>query len=329
MRDSLGNKVPKSSMVIRATEVGEFRNCRRKWFFGSHNGLNLEPVMRDKKLSEGICWHAGLESYYSTGDFETGFMTAFGEEVSLMQSVIGDGIYDELIQADLNARKELALTLFELYKEWSTTTAEPSDYGMETVSVEQRLLIPLCTPKGNKSRTWVAVRLDGVVKKDNIYYVLEHKYLSKSTAVDNPQHLSLDLQMGIQQWALSHYLALHDPNAIIGGALYNLTRKQMPSSRVKNPLFGRHLVHRSKTELDILVRGLYKDSQDMRATKRSPSERTYNPQPTGICTWGCAFRSVCDAMNRGGDVKVLLDNGYQKREKDIWKLLQEEMDNNN
>ena len=326
MRDSLNNRIPKTAMVIRATEVSEFRNCRRKWFYSSHNGLNLEPKMRDKKLSEGICWHAGLESYYRTGDFKPGFDQSFAKEVQVMQRVIGDGIFDPDIQADLEEREQRAYALFEEYRKWADNEAYPPDTAMDIVGVEVRLLVPFRNPAGNRTRAWVATRLDGVVKVDGVYYILEHKYQSKSSQVDNPQNLPLDLQMGIQIWALQQYLAHHHKsNPIVGGALYNLTRKQMPSPRVKAPLFGRHIVRRSAKELDILLATLYKDSIDMRRTKRDPTERTYNPQPTGVCTWGCAFRSVCESMNRGEDTKLLLDTGFRPRNRDIWQMLNEEM----
>ena len=331
MRDSLNNRIPKTAMVIRATEVGGisgFRNCRRKWYFASHNGMNLEPALRAKKLSDGICWHAGLESYYRDGDFYKGFDEAFQNEVELMRLAISDGIYDEEIQEDLDSRKKLAYTIFEEeYKEWANTKAYPQDKDLEVVGTEVRLLIPLRNPAGNRTKGWIAVKLDGIVRtKEGVYYALEHKYQSKSTNVDNPTHLPLDIQMGVQVWALRQYLRYHDrTNPVVGGALYNLTRKQMPGSRVKNPICGRHIVRRSDRELDILMSTIYKDMVDMRRTQKHPAERTYNPQMLGICTWGCEFREVCEAMNRGEDVQFLLEAGFSPRQQDIWTMLKNEM----
>lgn len=326
LKDSVGNVIPKTAIILRASELNSFRDCRRRWFLSSHNGLNLEPVMRDKKLSEGICWHGGMESHYAKGDFSVGFEQEFAKELEKMQQVIGAGVYDEVIQADLDERRERAYALFDKYKEWASTEAYPPDNEFEVVGVEKRLLVPIPTPSGTKSRAWIAARLDGLVKYEGIYFVLEHKYVSKSTRVDNPEGLELDLQMGAQIWALQSYLNHALPgNPIVGGALYNLTRKQMPSKRVRAPLFGRHLVTRSQKELTLLLHGIHKDSLDMRRCQTHPQERTYNPQKTGMCSWGCAFRSVCEAMNRGEDVDLLLDSGFQKRQKSIWQMLEEEM----
>lgn len=329
--DSLGNKLPKSALVIRATEISGFRNCRRKWWFSSHNGLNLEPKLRNKKLSEGICWHAGLESYYTDGgDFETGFHTAFDNEITLIQKVIGDGVYDSEIQGDLLEREERAIALANLYPDWANNDAYPKDSDFNVIAVELRLLVPIRNPStGYKTGMWIATKLDAVAQdkeKPNLFYGLEHKYVSKSTNVENPQHLPLDIQTGVQQYVLQQYLNhIYGPNCLAIGTLYNLTRKQMPGPRVKAPLFGRHIINRSPKELHLLMASVWRDGQQMRRLKRLAYERTYNPQQTGVCTWGCAFRDVCESMNRGEDVKFLLDTEFQPRQQNIWEMLEAEM----
>jgi|GEM_PF-6157907 len=331
IKDSLGNTLPKTALVIRATEISEFRNCRRKWWFSSHNGLNLEPKLRNKKLSEGICWHAGLESYYrNDGDFATGFDAAFDRETDLMQMVIGDGLFDEEIQRDLQERYNRAIALAELYEQWATTEAYPSDSDLQVIDVEKRLLVPIRNPGTNyKTGFWIATKLDAIVQdktNPNLFYGMEHKYQSKSTRVDNPQHLPLDIQTGVQQYVLQQYLNhTYGPDCIAAGTLYNLTRKQMPGPKVTAPLFGRHLINRSPKELKILIESVWRDGQQMRRAKRLKHERVYNPQQTGICTWGCAFRDVCESMNRDEDVELTLFTEFQLREHTIWQLLEEEM----
>ena len=64
MKDSLGKTIPKNAFIIRHTELSDFRNCKRKWFIGTHNGLNLEPVFSDPRLKFGTAWHWMLEQYF-------------------------------------------------------------------------------------------------------------------------------------------------------------------------------------------------------------------------------------------------------------------------
>lgn len=326
MRDSLNNYIPKSALIVRATEVSEFRNCRRKWYLSSHNGMNLEPLVTDTKLAEGICWHAGLESYYTCGDFSAGYEKAFAEELEKLRNTIGDGIYDDEIQAQLKKQKERDYAVFEHYKEKAATELWPCDNDFKIVGTEIRIVVPLKNEKGNRTTAWIAVRFDGIARIDGAYYILEHKYQSASSNVDNPSNLTLDLQTRIQIWALQQYLNYHNrTNPRVVGVLYNLTRKQIPGPKVKNPICGRHLVTVSSKEMDIFVKDLRKDIKDIRATIRKPEERTYNPQMYGVCSWGCAFRSICEAMNKGEDVDLLIDTLFKKRDKDIWQMLSEEM----
>ena len=342
MKDSLGNKIPKTAVILRHTEVGGFRSCPRKWYLESHNGLNLEPVVKNRKLSEGICWHAGLESHYNGEGFTVGFDKAFSEEVEALVEATGESLSTNLaldmeegfdpeacseLQKEVLERAKLAYTLYEHYQDWAEAEATPSDSEFKVVFTERRFVVPLMTNTGHRSRTWIAAKLDGVVSVGDTYYILEHKYVSKSTRVNDPDHLALDLQMGIQILVLQEYLRANYPGKKVGGAIYNLTRKQLPGPRVKAPLFGRHLVYRTQKELAILADDLYRDSKLMRNTKKlSLPDVMHNPQPWGgICTWGCAFRDVCESVNKAEDYPYLL-TFYKKREKSIWDLLKEEME---
>lgn len=326
MIDSLGNKLPKNAFIIRATEVTAFRNCRRKWFFESHNGKNLEPIVKDPKLRFGECWHKALEDHYSNDkdkSWITGFYKQVSEEEERLMDTLGDGFFDEGVQQQLQDEKELAELLLPLYEEWSIEEAEPSDNDLQILEAEKRLLIPIPSPSGKKTKAWLAVKLDAVAKDEQEHlWGYEHKTMSKSSNVTNPDTLPLDLQMGLQLWALQAAC----PDSRVQGAIYNLMRKQKPSKRVKNPIFGRHRVRRSPTELDNLIKDLYNDYTAMRQAVRDPQARFYNPQVwSGMCVWGCKYRDVCEAMNGDHDYQGLLEANFKPRDKDIWQVLEEEM----
>lgn len=323
-RDSLGNRIPSDAMVIRATELTEFFGCKRAWFFSSHNGMNLEPLVKNEKLRFGTIWHYALEKHYCGEDMMKAFDEGFKIEADKIKNQ-GDVFFGDEVQSELETHWELGAKLVPLYLEWASACAEPSDRDLNYILVEHRILVPVLTPTGRISKTWLAVKVDAVASNEhNNLWIVEHKALSKSTNVNNPEHLPLDIQMGLQIWALKQLPRFNNTNVL--GAIYNLTRKQLPSNRVKAPIFGRHPVKRSRTELDRLSRELYNHSMDMRRTVRDPEYRTYNPQPWGgKCTWGCAFRTVCECMNREEDYKFLLQETFKPRYKSIWETLSEEM----
>ena len=311
LRDSLGNKIPKRAFIIRHTEIPEFRNCRRNWYFSSAHGRNLEPRIKSIKLDAGSMWHKGLEYKYQGKKLSEGLEAAFEEQKDSYTEMLffNESATDAIME--LQESFNLALEIAKAYDSWcNSPEVFPKDSELKILATEKRFIVPL-TPYGTPTITWIAAKLDGLVEFKNMLFSLEHKYLSKSTQVNNPEHLPLDLQMGIQLLVLSKVFS----GLNIGGAIYNLTRKQRPSSRVMAPLFGRHLVERSPQELDNLETALYYDSQAMRQCLKDSHLRYPNPQPFGgMCTWGCKYRLVCEAMNRNEDYEYLLTARFQKRQ---------------
>lgn len=332
MIDSLGNKIPKNAFILRHTEVGEFLNCPRKWYFTSQHGLNLTSKTKDTKLRFGTCWHAGLEDYYNLAkkkinlDNNTALSTAkqgivnsFTLEKERMQQVLGDLFHEELIQDTLEKEITLLNQLIHGFIPWALAEAQPTDKELLVKAVEPRILVRVA-----KSNCWLATRLDTVFEYRNQLWIGEHKTTSKSASVNNADHLPLDLQMDLQLWAFSKLVSSNNDTACtVAGALYTLARKQKPGPRVKSPLFGRHLVFRSQLEMTATETDLYWIYRRMRQYligKPKYVRGAYNPQPWGgHCTWGCAFNGVCQALKRGEDVKYLLDTNFIKRKREAFK----------
>jgi len=343
MYDSLGNKVPDNATLVRATELTQFRNCRRNWWFHSHNGLNLESRTPSPKLRFGTCWHRGLEKYYETfepsrrslNDLMEGIDLGFEEEAKRMSRIMGPGQDDPEIRQQVEQERLLAHELAKSYFMWANSSEgldapEVPDTELRTVMTEKRLVIPIPTPQGNKSRSWLAVKVDTVVENKEGVWVMEHKSMGKSSKVDNPDNLPLDIQMTLQVWALEQFLnqnSKEKERVPVRGALYNLTRKQSPGPRVKNPIHGRHRVRRSRKELENAISALYHDASIMREAAKSQHLLYHNPQPwaSGFCSWGCAGKEVCIAMNRGEDYESLIDNDFIERDRTIWEILEEEL----
>lgn len=337
IRDSLGNVVPKSSTIIRATELQTFLNCPRQWLIMSHNGFNLEPSTSRPKMRLGTIWHKAMEYYYAPRirDSERqqagleGLELGFKEDRDKLVLEMGDGVYTPEFIDSSAKDKELLSALYEGYPEWATNVADPSDRVLTPVASEKRFLVPIKTLKGYKSRAYLAVKVDAIVRDSTgALWIMEHKTRGVSSRVDDPQGVILDLQMGLQVLALRRYYSIAAPDEVISGVIYNLTRRQKPSSRVRAPIYGRHQVFRSNTDLKILESRLYLTYRDMRNIIREGLfAARYNPQvwAGGYCTWGCPAVNICEALTRGDDYEYLLDVQFRKRSKDIWQMLEEEL----
>lgn len=325
--DYWGNPIRKDAYIIRATEFGQFINCPRNWAFGTHNGLNLEPVYKSPKLRFGTIWHEGMEAIYNpqaSKDPFTAISDCFSEERQIFEDVLGVEAYDPELTKQLSEEETLANQLMTAYEDWRNTLADPRDSDLNFVGAEHRYVIPL-----DGTRAYVAVKFDAeALDRNSGFWIMEHKTRGKSSDVGNPPELELDFQMGIQLLVASY---VHDN---VRGVLYNLARKQPPGPRVKKDIFGRHKAQRTPYMLKYLesyVLMVYRDMREASRLLQGPEweygirRLRYNPQPMGFCRWGCAVKEICEAINRGEDYEYLVREKLTPREKNIWETLEEEL----
>lgn len=331
LRGTFGERVPESAFIIRHTEVEQFLDCPRKWRILSHNGLNLEPVLRNPKLRFGICWHYALEQYYRHGaDIQAalrGLAQSYREETKRLEDFYG------LVTDDLEKELDEETMLCKLLLQEYHTEESLGEFDYEICpdrlfSVEERLLVPIFNTRGNQTRAYLAARLDLVQRqqwdsRSHMHVdIIDHKSRSKSTNVREPKGLSLDLQMGLQMLA---FTVAHHP-VKVRGAVHNLVRKQQPGPRVRSPIFGRHLILRGPKELQNLHKYLLHTYSRMKEELRVPlGESTYCPDALQ-CNWKCPAQDVCESINKGEDYEFLLETNFQPREKTLRETLKEEME---
>lgn len=354
MTDIYGQRLTKNSYIVRHTEVQQFLTCPRKWMFQSHNGLNLEQKVKNPNLSFGTIWHDVMENYYKA--FRSMSPQHRHPEITAerhMEHLIETHMQELQVQfgerfgmedaAKATSDADLLRAMFKGYVPWSQNEAEPKDLEFTVLDVERRFIIPISTPAGNRARgAYLAVKLDTVVERNGGLWVLEHKTAGKSTKVDDMPGLGLDMQIALQALAL-YYLSSLEYQMPVRGIIYNVARKQMPSSRVKSPLYGRTTVFKTMEELKRVNQYLYEIYRNMLQTTklidkfkdRYPNEAwraaekiPYIPQVygNGSCIWGCPVRDVCESINRGEDVTDLLEMNMQPRDKSIMEVLEEEME---
>lgn len=325
--DYWGNPIRKDAFIIRATEFGQFVNCPRSWAFGTHNGLNLEPVQTSPKLRFGTIWHEGMEAIYDPNnpkDPFTAISDCFAQERQVFEDTLGVEAHDPELVQQLNEEEELATKLMTSYESWRTSLAEPSDLELNFQSAEHRYVIPL-----EGTNAYIAVKFDAeVLDKHDGFWIMEHKTRGKSSDVGNPPELELDFQMGIQLLVASY---VRDN---VRGVLYNLARKQPPGPRVKKDIFGRHKAQRTPYMLQYLESYVLEIYREMRQASNiikgddwdyGLRRLRYNPQPMGFCRWGCPVKEICESINRGEDYEYLINEKLTPRSKNIWETLEEEL----
>jgi len=326
--DSLGNLVPEDAFIVRATEFGQYINCARNWMFNSQNGLNLEPRIINPKLRFGTIWHKAMEALYDPKTNEKPMdvlKTSFNESLAFMEGVVGVEMFNPEMVEEVHEEKLLAEGLMMAYEEWrKSPDVRPSDDDLKFIRTERRYVVPI-------GDAYLAMKLDGEVEVVNQpgLWVLEHKTRSKSTRVDNPPEVELDFQMGLQMLGLSY---VEENN--VRGVIYNLARKQLPSNRVRSPIFGRHRVQRTPNMLRNLESYFIQMTEYMKADRQRIKElgidavhfMRYNPQPLGLCSWGCNVKEACEAANRGEDVSYHVESKLQPRERPFFEVLTDEME---
>lgn len=317
--DIHGKVVDVDSFIIRATEVSQYLNCPRNWFVQSHNGLNLEPPLKPQKLRFGTIWHLAMEYLYSGKDPFQGIEDGIRHELDLIHELLA---VDPDVHQGVEEDKLLLYSMLKSYMEWRNSEADPTDDMFKVYSVEERFVVPF----NNDTPYYLVAKLDAILEdRSGGLWVLEHKTRSKGSSVTVAPDLQLDMQTGLQLLVCKHAF----PDKTVKGVIYNLARKQALTSRVRSPVFGRHEIFRSKSELDILEIFLNMLAADMkRDAARDKTDMhclRYNPNTFGICTWGCSVKDVCEAMIRGEDVDYLIETGLRPRSKTIFEVLEEDM----
>jgi hypothetical protein len=188
-------------LVTTYTMWNLFRNCRKAahWRYV----LELAPIERDKHLSFGGLIHDCLEAWHGTGNI--------AHALELIDAACPNRGGDE-----------------EQRKTWHLATAMMSGYArryaqedFEVLALEKEFQGEIVNPEtGVASRSFtLAGKVDGIVRKGNEYFLLEHK---TAAAVDASylERLWTDFQITLYAYYLEKVLGIR-----ISGVLYNILVK--------------------------------------------------------------------------------------------------------
>jgi hypothetical protein len=188
-------------MITTYSMWQSFRNCRKAcdWRYFQE----LVPLEKTHSFAFGSVIHGGLEIWHRDRKIE--------HVMRFLNLAYTYRDHDEKEKADWH----LARAMMEGY---AKTYPEEN---FEIVSLEKEFCGPIINPEtGAESKSFVlAGKVDGIVKLDGLFYLLEHKTASQ---IDSGylERLWTDFQIVLYSWYVEQYLGYK-----ISGVVYNILTK--------------------------------------------------------------------------------------------------------
>jgi hypothetical protein len=279
-------------LIVSVSELRDFMDCRVKWWM--RHQARLEPVEGSVNLAIGSLTHTILEAWYGV---------PFAKRTAKRMEKIARG------HINTTTRKELALEDKELIE------AMCNGYALWTLDAENENSDADLGYVDGFPEEWFTVALDAkrtVLLRgrfDNRFVPTRAKrtmaLLEVKTAKDGRMSkFEQNIQIGGYHIALFDQFAPKFKRFIV---YPTVLRKQMPSPRVKAPLFIREPVELTRDEVEMVRRDMHRAALDMldAAIYASPADR---------CEWACDYRNPCMLRHSPGDLTHVLASEFKPKE---------------
>jgi hypothetical protein len=191
----VGTKKKIDNIFITYSMLSAFKNCQKKCEYRYFQFL--VPTYKTQALFFGSIIHNWLEAWYLK-DFKKADAIAYHKH-------IGSYVYNHVV------------SVTEAYKK------RYADEEFDVVYIEKKIISPIIDPDKNRrlKKCVYGGAIDGIVKskKDNKYYILEHKTASRIDG-NYLNKLYTDLQINLYAWFAAYILKIP-----IEGIIYNVLGK--------------------------------------------------------------------------------------------------------
>ncbi len=337
--------------VIRTSDRGNFKRCRRRWGWSSHMRKNLTP-----KTTVDYFW-LGSGVHYAAEDFH-GY-NIYGHPAKALQAYFDATTIPGSREAPENWRDhtELGLAMMEYYADHWLRNRDPLKTwyrnGKPVVEINFEIPIPFDQTKleewGYDKVVFVGTIDRIVIDELERLWVLDYK-TAKTIATD---HFATDPQ--ISAYIMAAHALFNEP---IAGMIYQQHLKAVPeepkilaSGRVSlnkqqrtthslyretlkalygdvqrapgdNVKFLNTLLEGETENADRFIRRDYIARNEQQSASESVKillecEDMLNPNlplypnPTKDCSWDCQFKSPCVSLDDGSDFEYELDIGFE------------------
>jgi hypothetical protein len=297
------------------SEMGTFKECRRKWYLSYLQGYKLQRADRSVARDTGILAHGAFEQYYKqlatdgAEDFAMDWLkAAISEDLGIASASGLDGEEMKKVQK----AHATALVCVEDYFTWLSETGADQQYEFIGSEVEVEV------PSGVEG-----VSILGIIdllarnRETGNLVVMDHKFVASF------EQMVQYLHIGEQAPQYAMLVRVHEGDKMRGDVevVWNMIKRNMHTGKAKPPFYQRYSVHVNLPTIQQYwrqVSGQIKDMTHMEqilAGGGDPIMVAY-PTPTMDCKWKCPFFQVCGQMNDPqSDASWTLETFYKKSDR--------------
>lgn len=292
---------------ISNSEIGMFKECRRKWWLTAYRGLLPKEKSLVGPLPLGTRVHSAMEAYYANGEdlLEAYALLVAEDRVNFLASTQSD---DPANVTKFNSEAELGRIMLEGYLEW--TESEGLDSDLEVIASERAISY---FPEEFDGRVELMGKLDLLVRHGltEFYSALD---LKTAASFDSYYKMFL-LNEQLRMYAL--LLRKSGGDVVIDGGVYRILKKVKRSAKAQPPFYQQMNVPVSAKVLasfEERTMGTLHDMVDARDRLDSGENhlRVAYPSPQDSCSWKCPFFAGCSMFDDGSAVEEWLEDNFEQ-----------------
>lgn len=291
-------------LLISNSEIQKFKECRRSWYVQYYLMRQPKELPVTGATNMGTKIHAALEGYYNP-------------QVSLTASEASWALHNmyELdmrehpeAQEALLDERQLASIMITGYFEWLEETG--ADEGIEVVSVEREIVVPLMDGVNLRGRLDTAVR----DKRAGSRMFMDHKTCIQFLA---PDYLDRDEQAKFYMM-LQRLDKSRPKEEWCDGGIFNMLRKCKRTAKATPPFYKREIVRHNSSSMNSMYRRTQQVVTELLGMRLDldaglPPEQVAYPHPGKDCSWRCPLAAgLCSMIDDGSAWIDYLEDQFVK-----------------
>jgi len=300
-----------------ASSLRSFKTCPRMYYFDYR--LNLRQRKFNDKLAIGTGFHIGVGVYYANNFNRPLAEMAMEVWADQMRADAYEMIHTDgtMTGDELDAMISMSVNSVRRYLDF----AELND-DFKVILVEQEFDLPVWIgsnpidtarrnkePKGQQ-RILRGTRHKGTIdmivqSPDGRLWVVEHK---TAAAFPSLSQLEIDDQLNLYVLAAKQMF-----NLDVAGVMYNVTKKIKDEKRTRSEFVQRIMIPKNRESMLATRDNLYHTCMRIRRDNDHLIELMC---PGMHCSWMCAYKQLCSAIQEGLPWKEIANYMYEVKDRD-------------
>lgn len=299
---------PNGKFVVSHSEMGTFKQCRRRWFLQYYLKLHKKYQAPRIAADTGSAVHDALHTFYVLGgvhNYDEAFDAAMNALALRRDSDLVRVAGDDQGTKDTEEIHEVAAIVAEGYFGWLIETGADDHWRVE--GTEQKLVVP--GPLDSQIKGYVDISGTHIPSGDLL--VVDTKVVASIDDTIKTLHMN---EQGPLYAMLMKMLEPDDDRGF--RVVWNMLKRNKHTARAKPPLYQRYELAINPDMLRQFYAQIHGQIQDMldlegRLNDGQPHHVVAYPNPTRDCSWQCPYFSLCGAMNDPrNDVDWIIQNNY-------------------